>query len=130
MRIIVCGSRHWTNVERIRRILAALPSDTVIVHGACQGADMIADTVAKQLGMETEPYPADWGRYGRSAGPIRNKQMLDAGTGMVIAFHNGLMQSKGTKNMVKMARDANVHVKYATDDFVWDAPGRVVPALI
>ena len=130
MRIIVCGSRHWTNVERVRQVLAALPLDTVIVHGACQGADTIADTVAKGLGMETEPHPADWGLYGKAAGPIRNKQMLDAGTGMVIAFHNGLMQSKGTKNMVKLARDANVHVKYVTDDFVWDAPGMVTPALI
>ena len=129
MRVIVCGSRHWTNVERIRKMLAALPQDAIIVHGACQGADAIADVIAKELGMKTEPHPAEWERYGRAAGPIRNEEMLHAGARMVIAFHNGLMQSKGTKNMVKLARNANVHVKYVTDDFTWDAPAMVVPIL-
>jgi hypothetical protein len=76
MRVIVCGSRHWINAERIRQVMALFPKDTVIVHGACRGADMIADTVAKALGLETEPHPADWERYGRAAGPIRNDRML------------------------------------------------------
>jgi hypothetical protein len=100
--------------------MALFPKDTVIVHGACRGADMIADTVAKALGLETEPHPADWERYGRAAGPIRNDRMLGTGVEMVIAFHNDLQESKGTKNMVMLARNAHVPVKRVTDALQWD----------
>ena len=130
MRIIVCGSRHWTNVGRIREILAALQPGDIIVHGACQGADTIADTVAKELGLETEPHPANWGLYGKAAGPIRNREMLESGIGHVFAFHNGLEQSKGTKNMVSLAFRAHIPVTHVTDKMMWDALGVVAPALI
>lgn len=56
-------------------------------------------------------YPADWKTYGRAAGPIRNRQMLTCGQpDLVLAFHDALEISKGTANMVKIARKAGVPV--------------------
>jgi len=49
MRIIVCGSRNWTNYSIIYRELSKLPGNTVIIHGAARGADTIAGSIARHL---------------------------------------------------------------------------------
>lgn len=114
MRILVCGDRDWDDIEAIVRELSKFPaeSSTVVIHGAQRGADTIAGVVAEELGMTVIAFPADWNLYGRFAGPIRNKQMLVEGQpDVVFAFHHDLTKSRGTKNMVKQASDANVPVK-------------------
>lgn len=70
------GSREWLDQTPVSNRLKLLPPDTIIVHGACKGADNIAGYVAELLGFEVRRYPADWERYGKGAGPIRNQQML------------------------------------------------------
>lgn len=100
-RVLVCGSRDWTNIESIRRKLSQLPTNTVIIHGGCRGADNMAGSVARQLGMEIEIYPAQWNLYGRAAGPIRNQEMLKKGKpDFLIAFHIDIPSSKGTWDML------------------------------
>jgi len=83
MRLLVCGSRDWTDSKRIMRELGRLlghdGSPGVVIHGAALGADKLAGTCALALGASGEPFPADWDRYGRSAGPRRNEQMLREG---------------------------------------------------
>jgi hypothetical protein len=72
--------------------------------------------MAKQAAIyykqQYKEYPADWDRYGKGAGPIRNKQMLDENPDieMVIAFHTNLTNSKGTKNMIDRAKRRNIKV--------------------
>ena len=100
VRLLVCGDRHWTNEVLIRDYLAALSTDTVIVHGACRGADLLASRIAVEYGLSVEPHPADWQRLGRSAGPRRNQTMLQSGIDRVVAFHNDLQQSRGTRGVV------------------------------
>ncbi len=109
MRVLVCGDRNWTDVELIRD---NLPHETtVVIHGACRGADKIGGEVAESLGIPVEVFPAQWKRYGRGAGPIRNKQMLDEGKpDLVLAFHPDLLKSKGTRNMVTLARKKGLPV--------------------
>jgi hypothetical protein len=68
--------------------------------------------IAKQMGFEVRPYPADWKGMGKSAGPRRNRKMYDTEQpGLVMAFHNDLMASKGTKDMVVYAADNGCEVK-------------------
>lgn len=107
LRVLVCGSRHWSNRDAIEVVLSELPPETVIIEGEARGADSIARDVAKKLGFAIEPYPADWQRYGRSAGHIRNKQMLVEGKpDLVLAFQEDA--SRGTQNMINLARAAGV----------------------
>jgi len=116
MRVLVCGDRSWNDTETIRTYLSRLLPGTVIVHGAqgrerrrrdgttyWVGADTQADMVARELFLETEAYPADRDRLGDAAGPIRNKEMLDSGVGLVLAFHDHLRFSKGTRGVVEEA---------------------------
>ncbi|MBI1964507.1 MAG: DUF2493 domain-containing protein [Candidatus Rokubacteria bacterium] len=73
MRVLVCGSRGWTDYDAILRRLAQIEEGRpTIVHGAAGGADTMADRAAKTLKLTVERYPADWAAYGKRAGFIRN----------------------------------------------------------
>ena len=114
MRILVCGSRYFNDYELLKKeILNALPIgdyiDTVIISGNARGADTLGEKLAKDMQWECEKYPADWKTYGRSAGIIRNAQMLrDGKPNMVIAFRGP--NSRGTQNMIDQATKAGVKV--------------------
>lgn len=116
MRVLVCGDRDWSDEEKIHRILSRFDPNTVIIHGACSGADTIADNIARTIGLNVIPFPADWD-LGHKAGPIRNARMLSEGKpDLVIAFHDSIDTSKGTKNMVAQATKAGVKtVVYMSD---------------
>lgn len=111
-RVLICGSRTWSDLETIKRYMRTLPHDTVIIHGAAKGADSIAGNIAECWGMAVKAYPAQWNRYHKAAGPIRNKQMLVEGKpDLVVAFTLDIHKSKGTANMVMQARNAGVPVE-------------------
>ena len=79
----------------------------VVIHGDFRGADKLAKAWAKSRGIPEEPYPADWGSYGKAAGPKRNQRMLDEGKpDIVVAFPGG----DGTKDMTDRARAAHIRV--------------------
>lgn len=118
MRILICGDRNWTNQDLIYKELEGYkldPKVTTIIHGACRGADRLAGRAARCLGLDVKEFPADWKKYGNAAGPIRNTQMLDEKPNLVLAFHNDIENSKGTKDMVKKARKAGVITFVVTD---------------
>jgi hypothetical protein len=115
-RLLVTGDRYWsdaTAVTAVRRELLRFPAGTVVIHGAAGGIDTVADLVAKSLWgpQSVEPYPADWRRYKRGAGMIRNREMLERGRPTrVLAFHPCIARSKGTKDMIEIARAAGLPV--------------------
>ena len=116
MRILFCGDRNWTNESLIKEEL--LKFDTtrdIIIHGCARGADRIAGYTAKELGFKVEAFPAQWDLYGRAAGAIRNRQMLNTKPDFVIAFHNNILESKGTANCVKTAKHRGISVKLVTE---------------
>lgn len=112
-RIAVTGGRHFCDQSLVTwafRELGIGYGDT-IVHGACIGADTICARVARLFGADAEAHPAEWKKYGKSAGPVRNRQMLESGIGMLVAFPGG----RGTLNAVETARSLGIPV--------WDLRG-------
>ena len=110
MRILVCGSRHLTDYEKMQEVMfqSFYPGD-VLIHGDARGADRLSEQVAQPY-IEIERYPADWEKHGKAAGPIINKQLLDEGKpDKVIAFL--APDSRGTQNMIDQAKKAGVPVK-------------------
>ncbi len=108
-RLLVCGSRYWTDARPIRDFLLTERPQVVIVGGA-RGADKLAAEIAIDLKMSTLVFPAEWGRYGKRAGPIRNKRMLEEGKptmvlGLAINFTD---PHSGTRNMCQIATKAGV----------------------
>ena len=111
MKVLICGDRNWRDYTAIKQYVSSLPPNTVIIEGDARGADQLAGLAAKEQGLPTEIYPAQWAIYGRAAGPIRNKQMLDEGKpDLVVYFHLDLDSSKGTKDMVTRATKAGIPV--------------------
>lgn len=114
MRALFCGDREWSDYEMVRSKLAYLREafpKVEICHGDCRGADRIAGTAAQSLSIPVTAYPADWKRHGKGAGPIRNRLMLRYfAPEIVYAFHDNLDASKGTADMVKIARAAGIQV--------------------
>jgi YspA, cpYpsA-related SLOG family len=111
MKVLVTGDRNWVDRDTIEKALswcATIGYDTVI-EGEARGADRISREIAESIGMKVESYPANWDKYHRSAGSIRNQQMLTEGKpDLVIWFHHNLMQSKGTLDMVVRADKAKI----------------------
>jgi hypothetical protein len=110
-RILVTGSRDWTDTDLIRDALMAATVDVpdarvVVVHGGAGGADTIADRLALRLGWRREPHPADWARYGRRAGPLRNDAMVALGADLCLAFI--LDRSPGASHCWSRARYAGI----------------------
>ncbi len=103
MVVLVCGSRFYSDYAKIYDYLKRLNASQVLA-GGCRGADTLAVRAARSLGVPFREFPADWQRFGKAAGPMRNQQMLDeGGPDLVVAFHPHLEESKGTKDMVHRA---------------------------
>ena len=123
MRLLVCGSRTWTDRARLREVLDQVVADhgdgqVTVIEGDARGADRLAGQVARERGWRLERYPADWTREGRAAGFRRNARMLREGRpDLVVAFTVGpLADSRGTADMVRRVRAAGVPVQIITSD--------------
>jgi hypothetical protein len=115
VKLLICGSRDYDDYEFMRAILNDLrrrfPIESVI-HGGAKGADTLGGVWAESVLLPVVVYRADWQTHGPSAGPIRNKRMLDEGKpDIVVAIINKpLDQSRGTKNMVTISQNAGLQV--------------------
>lgn len=109
MRVAIVGSRDYQRLEEVRQYVWECPRDWVIVSGGARGVDTTAVDEAKRLGMAYEVYLPDWGKRGRGAGIVRNREIVDR-SDMLIAFWDG--KSKGTESSIRMATERGmvVHV--------------------
>ena len=82
-RVVIAGCRDYNNYQEAKEYidfcLSNIRKETeiIIVSGCASGADAIGEIYAKENGFNVEKFPADWRKYGRSAGPKRNKQMAE-----------------------------------------------------
>ncbi len=111
MKIIIAGGRDFIDEvqfkEGIEGAKSLISQATEIVSGGAPGADHLGEQWAGQNGISVRKFPAEWGKYGRGAGPKRNQQMAEYADGL-IAFWNGT--SRGTKDMIERAVDRGLKV--------------------
>lgn len=126
IRAVFTGDRKWTNEFPVWIHLGQLfffckntKRKFVLICGLADGLDTIVDDWAKRYAHDKTlryyPMAADWEKYGRPAGPIRNKDMLkrllkgnEEDERYVFGFHNNIKESKGTKNMLTIAKKAGI----------------------
>lgn len=111
MKILVTGSRNWTDESSIRAALQIFHAEVpTIIHGCASGADLMAERIAIDLGYPVKGYPARWWSEGRAAGPKRNQRMLDCEMPIdqVLAFP--LAESVGTWDMIRRAQKMGIPV--------------------
>lgn len=109
-KVLVCGGRDYKVYCDIESVIKAAHEKykfTHVITGGADGADSYAKSAAQAIGIQTVECEALWNIHGKAAGPIRNKNMLDLGPDLVIAFPGG----KGTASMVALARAAGIKVE-------------------
>lgn len=124
MKILVCGSRHCPQqvvIDSLNKLSLEWPKtpkdalgnwlpNVFIIAGGAKGADTAAIDWACINWCPFKEYPADWNKYGKAAGHIRNQQMLDEGKpDLVVAFL--APDSRGTKDMLSRAEKAGIPAK-------------------
>lgn len=107
MRVIIAGSRDLNKIEYVRKAVGLFiqksdKSITEIVSGTARGVDRLGEDWANEHGIPIKRFPANWDRYGKQAGYLRNKQMAEYG-GALIAIWDG--ESPGTGMMINLARE-------------------------
>lgn len=119
MRILVCGSRTWSDGEALKSLVwgafAIQRQDddeaNIVIHGGAPGADSFAAELADESPVvDAEEYPARWEEHGKAAGPIRNQEMIEIGKpDLVLAFiDKPLKDSRGTADMIRRAYNAAI----------------------
>jgi hypothetical protein len=120
MRILVAGDRHWHSDELaervVQRIVKRYGSDVVIVNGGAPGVDWAFSKACRKLVVEMEVHTADFRTLRNVAGPARNREMVQAGADLCVAFHRALETSEGTKDCVGQALAAGIAVYSIADD--------------
>jgi hypothetical protein len=110
-RILICGDRNYKDWLKIQDYLNTISRTTIIIHGGARGADSLAGNLATSLKMKVIKLQAEWDKYGKAAGILRNQQMLDEEhPDLVVYFHKDIENSKGTKDMVTRAVDNKIKI--------------------
>lgn len=108
----MAGSRSIKDRAVVEEAVEEAPFDVdEIVHGACRvGVDKSADQLAQDEDIEVKTFPAEWKKYEKAAGPIRNKEMAEYADALIAVWDG---ESRGTKNMIRTAlnHDLQVYVK-------------------
>lgn len=114
-KVIIAGTRFFNDYSLLKETADRLLADKitagygiVIVSGGCAGADVLGERYAKENGYSIDRYPAEWQKYGRKAGIMRNAVMADNADAL-IAYWDGI--SRGTKNMIDEARKKGLAVR-------------------
>lgn len=117
MKICVSGSREWADKKVIWDVLLEFDRQhpnisKTLLSGGCRGADTFAEEFAVEHKWEIKRYLPEWSKYGASAGPRRNNQMLSEKPEFIFCFP--LANSKGTVQLIqaipKLSPDSKVYI--------------------
>jgi hypothetical protein len=100
MKLAIVGSRTFNDYELLCGVIDEVKDIELIISGGANGADSLAEKYAKDHSIPTKIYHADWNKYGKRAGYIRNVDII-TNCDCVIAFWD--CKSKGTKHSIDLA---------------------------
>lgn len=100
MKYAIVGSRSFTNYQFIEKTLNQFDNITEIISGGAKGVDTLAEQYAKEKNIKLTIFPANWNKFGKSAGMIRNKDIIN-NCDVCVAFWDG--ESKGTTHSIAVA---------------------------
>ena len=108
MKTIIAGSRDITDYQLV--VDAVKESGfqiTNVVSGMAVGVDTLAIQYASENNLPLSEFPADWNKYKKAAGPVRNRQMAEASDALIAVWDG---ESRGTKNMIDTAMKLGLRV--------------------
>jgi hypothetical protein len=119
VRVLVTGSRDFDDVAVVREAISAVLAyakgrPITVIHGGCRGADVLFARLAVELipDVTIEVFFADWAGLGRSAGPVRNRLMVESGAEIACAFFIRGWESRGTAGCCRLLVAAGVPLRW------------------
>ena len=107
-RLVVAGSRDFNDYSLLSAELDKLlagKTNITIVSGTARGADRLGERYAAEHNLRIEHFPAEWEKYHKGAGPIRNMKMVQSADAVIVFWDN---ESSGTKNIIECARKQDI----------------------
>ncbi len=108
--LVIFGSRGLLiDIDRIHEEVDAMLAEfnivpSEVVSGCAPGIDRCGEAWATAVHLPIKRFPAEWAKYGKSAGPRRNEQMI-VYAGAALGFWDGSSRgTAGTADMVDRAR--------------------------
>ena len=112
MKVIIAGGRDFSDYNLLRekcdKILSQVKEDIIVVSGTALGADTLGEKYALERGYQIVYFAPNWRLYGRGAGHVRNREMVEYANSL-IAFWDG--KSPGTKNMIETAEKSGLKTR-------------------
>ena len=114
IKVIIAGTRDFNdyaflkkNVDYFLQGINPNNEEIEIVSGNARGADKLGERYAKEYNLPVKLFPANWDKYGKRAGYLRNQEMANYAD-VLIAFWDE--KSKGTKHMIDIAKKQDLTV--------------------
>lgn len=109
MKVAIVGSRNFNNYKTFIEFMNTTITENnididLIISGGARGADSFGYNYAVSKGIPTKIYKPEWDKYGKAAGFIRNKYIIDD-CDICIAFWDGV--SHGTKHDIDLCKQQN-----------------------
>ena len=110
--LIIAGGRDFDDYALLERtvdqFLENIQDEITIFCGKARGADSLGEQYAKSRGYAVEYFPPDWRRYGRGAGLVRNREMVEKADALAAFWDGG---SRGTEHIIQLARDRRLRLR-------------------
>lgn len=115
MKLIIAGSRSINDeyhvLEALDKSDIEINTVTMIISGGANGVDSMAEDIAHYFHIPFKLFPADWSKYGKRAGMIRNNEMARYGDNLVSVWDG---KSKGSQHMIdamkKLSKPVYIHI--------------------
>ena len=122
-RVIIAGSREFSDYELLKKTCDYYLSNkfkdpsckVIVISGHASGADTLGEIYAKEKGLDCEIFPADWNKYGKKAGYLRNMSMAEVGNSAII-FMSAYGENKGSRMMERIAREKHLLVRVVEEE--------------
>lgn len=125
---LIAGGRDFNDFDLFEKELNKFDKPDKIIEGGANGTDTLARKYANKYNIECTEVKAEWNKYGKQAGFIRNRKMIDmllkykeidmSNTIKVICFWDG--KSSGTKNTIDLAKENNIDLEVIYYDYLFD----------
>lgn len=112
MKTIIAGSRDCYDYSLLLKAIEEISwKPTTVISGTARGVDKLGERWAVKNNIPLIKYPANWEKYGKRAGYLRNKEMAKVSE-TLLALWDG--NSNGTRNMIDIAKQFNllIHIFY------------------
>ena len=106
MKVIIAGSRSIKKYEDVAKAIDHILSEhdlkvSEVVSGTAYGVDKLGEKYAEEHNIAIKQFPANWRKYGKSAGYKRNCEMAVYADACIVIWDG---ESKGSKHMIDIAK--------------------------